>query len=236
MASQKQQMKRGGTRTTSGSVFIVILVAIAIWYFQADGTPNSTSESSKVQEPAQNEAQIAATEPSSPDAPDSNITTSPRPDKELASKGTTSVGQSGQSHTANSEPNKSIEPANTPSPLPEVVPTATAQRQPTPTPSIIPRAGPVGMRTIQMEQLPFEAVETIKLIWQNGPFPFDKDDTTFGNREGLLPDKEYDYYREFTVITPGLSHRGARRIVEGAEGELYYTEDHYESFYWVIFE
>ena len=30
--------------------------------------------------------------------------------------------------------------------------------------------------------------------------------------------------------TPGSYDRGARRIVEGAEGELYWTDDHYASF------
>lgn len=127
-------------------------------------------------------------------------------------------------------------PTDTPTPEPTAASTATPSPEPTPTPTITPLAGPPGMRTIRMDELPPEAIDTINLIWQNGPFPFDKDDTTFGNREERLPDEEYDYYREFTVITPGLSHRGARRIVEGAEGELYYTDDHYDSFYWVITE
>ena len=32
------------------------------------------------------------------------------------------------------------------------------------------------------------------------------------------------------MITPGENDRGARRIVAGEEGELYYTDDHYDSF------
>jgi len=32
------------------------------------------------------------------------------------------------------------------------------------------------------------------------------------------------------VETPGSPDRGARRIVEGAAGELYWTDDHYASF------
>jgi ribonuclease T1 len=39
------------------------------------------------------------------------------------------------------------------------------------------------------------------------------------------------YYREYTVPTPGSDDRGARRIVTGEEGELYWTGDHYRSFY-----
>ena len=42
--------------------------------------------------------------------------------------------------------------------------------------------------------------------------------------------RERGYYREYTVPTPGVSHRGARRIVVGRQGELYYTSDHYRSF------
>ena len=45
-----------------------------------------------------------------------------------------------------------------------------------------------------------------------------------------LPDRERGYYAEYTVETPGLDHRGARRIIAGDGGELYWTEDHYESF------
>ena len=54
----------------------------------------------------------------------------------------------------------------------------------------------------------------------------------FGNREGHLPRKPRGWYREYTVETPGLSHRGARRIVTGGDPprEWYYTDDHYDSF------
>ncbi|MEU0649021.1 ribonuclease domain-containing protein [Streptomyces umbrinus] len=38
-------------------------------------------------------------------------------------------------------------------------------------------------------------------------------------------------YHEYTVITPGSSTRGARRIVTGNRTqEDYYTSDHYASF------
>lgn len=78
--------------------------------------------------------------------------------------------------------------------------------------------------------LPPEARETIALIRRGGPFPFERDGVTFGNREALLPKKTRGYYREYTVKTPGRRDRGARRIVAGSAGELYYTEDHYRSF------
>ena len=53
---------------------------------------------------------------------------------------------------------------------------------------------------------------------------------TFGNFERILPRQDSGYYREYTVPTPGESDRGARRIVTGAGGEKYYTQDHYDSF------
>lgn len=91
-----------------------------------------------------------------------------------------------------------------------------------------------GLRTIALADLPREARDTIRLIGTGGPFPFDRDGLTFQNREELLPQRPRGYYREYTVITPGSRDRGARRIVAGEGGELYYTDDHYDSFRRVI--
>ncbi|HET7157752.1 MAG TPA: ribonuclease domain-containing protein [Burkholderiales bacterium] len=79
-------------------------------------------------------------------------------------------------------------------------------------------------------QLPADARDTALLIRRGGPFPYARDGVTFGNRERLLPQRERGYYREYTVPTSGLTHRGARRIVAGRQGELYYTDDHYRTF------
>ena len=87
-----------------------------------------------------------------------------------------------------------------------------------------------GLRYVDLADLPPEASDTVDLIDAGGPFPYDQDGSTFGNFEGILPDRERGYYEEFTVETPGSDDRGARRIVEGADGELYWTEDHYDSF------
>ena len=80
--------------------------------------------------------------------------------------------------------------------------------------------------------LPAEARSTIALILRGGPFPHRQDGSVFGNRERRLPRREHGYYREYTVPTPGLSHRGARRIVTGGDPprEWYYSDDHYDSF------
>jgi len=79
-------------------------------------------------------------------------------------------------------------------------------------------------------ELPREARATLALIHKGGPYPYAKDNTIFGNREGRLPRQKRGYYREFTVKTPGERTRGARRIIKGAGGELFYTDDHYNHF------
>ncbi|AWB81481.1 ribonuclease [Corynebacterium yudongzhengii] len=93
-----------------------------------------------------------------------------------------------------------------------------------------------GSDTCAMETLPDEAHDTAADIQAGGPYQFpENDNTRFGNYEGVLPDEELGYYREYTVVTPGLDHRGERRIVTGGGTETdpevwYYTDDHYESF------
>lgn len=82
------------------------------------------------------------------------------------------------------------------------------------------------------QSLPPEAVATLKLIQQGGPFPYRKDGTVFQNRESRLPARPRGYYREYTVRTPGSPDRGARRIIAGGDPPriFYYTPDHYRSF------
>ena len=87
-----------------------------------------------------------------------------------------------------------------------------------------------GLPWVAEADLPPEARDTLALVDAGGPYPFEQDDGTFFNREELLPDQRDGYYREYTVVTPGSDDRGARRIVTGAEGEYYWTEDHYASF------
>lgn len=88
-----------------------------------------------------------------------------------------------------------------------------------------------GLPVVRLADLPPEAERTVELIEAGGPFPEpEHDGGTFGNREELLPDRPMGYYREYTVPTPGLDHRGARRIVAGEGDELYWTADHYSSF------
>ena len=62
---------------------------------------------------------------------------------------------------------------------------------------------------VSFKQLPAEARQTLALIKAGGPFPYAKDGSVFGNREGLLPKRNRGYYREYTVKTPG--REGPRR-------------------------
>jgi ribonuclease T1 len=83
---------------------------------------------------------------------------------------------------------------------------------------------------VRLVDLPKEARTTLNLIRAGGPFPYSKDGSTFGNREGQLPQRRRGYYQEYTVQTRASRDRGAKRIVAGSEGEYYYTEDHYRTF------
>jgi ribonuclease T1 len=87
---------------------------------------------------------------------------------------------------------------------------------------------------IAVAELPREAQELLVLIGQGGPFRFDRDGIVFGNRERILPPRPRAYYREYTVRTPGVRGRGARRLICGGPAKTpdacFYTDDHYQSF------
>jgi len=95
-----------------------------------------------------------------------------------------------------------------------------------------PSSGTPAADASAADWLPAEALHTLALIRRDGPFPHRQDGTVFHNREGRLPPRPTGYYREYTVRTPGVSHRGARRIVAGGRPPevYYYTADHYGSF------
>ena len=97
-----------------------------------------------------------------------------------------------------------------------------------------PRGEPGSLSDSAVTQLPAQAHDTLARIRAGGPFPFERDGVRFGNRERLLPEHPRDYYREYTVKTPGARTRGARRIVCGGAARTpdvcYYTDDHYRSF------
>ena len=94
---------------------------------------------------------------------------------------------------------------------------------------------PADSLALALTELPVEGQQTYRLILQGGPFPYEKDGVVFGNRERLLPRQARGFYREYTVKTPGVRDRGARRMVCGGEvptrpQACYYSADHYASF------
>ena len=90
------------------------------------------------------------------------------------------------------------------------------------------------LATMTVAELPPQGQTTFRLIYQGGPFPYEKDGSVFGNRERMLPPERRGYYREYTVKTPYARNRGARRIVCGGPAttpdKCFYTGDHYASF------
>jgi ribonuclease T1 len=92
------------------------------------------------------------------------------------------------------------------------------------------RAPATDSATLRVQDLPREARATVELIRKGGPYPYARDGVVFSNREGQLPPHKRGYYREFTVKTPGERSRGARPIIAGSGGELFYTDDHYAHF------
>ena len=54
---------------------------------------------------------------------------------------------------------------------------------------------------VSFKQLPAEARQTLAHIKAGGPFPYAKDGSVFGNREGLLPKRSRGYYNP--VVSDG---------------------------------
>ena len=116
---------------------------------------------------------------------------------------------------------------------PEPAPQGTA----TPHGSVVPQDAPAPRTTPARSDslpsfLPPEAADTLRRIASGGPFEHRQDGVVFQNREGRLPAKPQGYYHEYTVDTPGLDYRGARRIITGGTPPqiYYYTDDHYRTF------
>ncbi|AEW93256.1 putative guanyl-specific ribonuclease [Streptantibioticus cattleyicolor NRRL 8057 = DSM 46488] len=89
---------------------------------------------------------------------------------------------------------------------------------------------PASVGSVCQSALPSQADDTLDLIAQGGPFPYAKDGEVFYNNEDVLPSEPTGYYHAYTVKTPGVSTRGARRIVTADDGTDYYTADHYSTF------
>lgn len=217
--TQRSSPRRAG----SGRVLLLILLALAL-LFMAYVLTRPSSPASEPMPTSAATFELPASEPSSDadgfQAGEIAATLSP-----------TSGGF--EAGVATTDPTIVAQPTRKPGATPR--PTRTRSTVPSPTRSLRATATPDdGLPTIAFDDLPRQAQDTIRLIDSGGPFPYHQDGSVFQNRERLLPRRPSGYYREYTVITPGESDRGARRIVAGAAGELYYTADHYDSFKRVV--
>jgi ribonuclease T1 len=88
-----------------------------------------------------------------------------------------------------------------------------------------------GLPTTDPVQYPIlsnpEVEQTLRRIYGCSPLKYPQDGIIWENRRGDLPSQPLGYYREYTVDTPGAPNRAQRRIVTGANGEFWYTNDHY---------
>jgi len=71
---------------------------------------------------------------------------------------------------------------------------------------------------------------TLQRIDRGQRLSFPNDGSVFRNRERRLPSRNEGYYREWVHPTPKLSGPGPQRVVTGAQGEAFYTHDHYRTF------
>jgi guanyl-specific ribonuclease Sa len=60
---------------------------------------------------------------------------------------------------------------------------------------------------------------------------FPHDGAVFSNRERALPIRPPGFWREYVHPTPGARGPGPQRVIVGRDGSVYYTPDHYATFY-----
>lgn len=126
----------------------------------------------------------------------------------------------------------------TPQPAPQTAPRTAPASSPR---SIEPPPAPGGLRRVVENARiknygdviysgPVDLSATIERILAGERHSHRNDGSVFGNREGLLPRKPRGYYREYVHPTEGINGPGPQRVVVGADGDWWYTPDHYASF------
>lgn len=79
-------------------------------------------------------------------------------------------------------------------------------------------------------ELTSELKPTLRRISEGEKFPHRNDGSIFKNYTDVLPKQDAGYYREFVHPTPGVKGPGARRLVIGKGGDIWFTADHYKTF------
>lgn len=129
------------------------------------------------------------------------------------------------------------------SPIPTATPPSTEPSVPQPPSSTKPASSPTAadplvVRNVTLRDQDGKTIyrgdvdlrPTLERIAAGKQLRFSHDGITFQNRERRLPQKPAGYYREWVVPTPGESGPGPQRLVTGADGDVWYTADHYLSF------
>lgn len=78
---------------------------------------------------------------------------------------------------------------------------------------------------------PVDLGPSLERIASGGRYPHLRDGSVYKNISGALPRRPYGYYKEYVAPTPGFKGPGPQRLVIGGGGEIYYTPDHYETFF-----
>ena len=91
-----------------------------------------------------------------------------------------------------------------------------------------------GLRTIAVDDLPATAVATLALVDAGGPFPRADDGSPFSDPSGALPSRAPGSYRQYSVVQPGGTADSPWHLVVGDGGEVYWTEDGFETFRRVV--
>jgi len=227
--SQQPARRRGG----SVPLIAIVAIAMVLWYIFARPVAPSEQTASPT---APATAPVVAESNAASEAGQATETEAASPAIEEAAAAP--AGEDGAADETEQVAKSEVATPALEEPAAAAAPAATATATPKPArPTATPTRGPPdtydGYPVITYDELPPEALDTLALIDSDGPFPYSKDGSTFQSRERLLPRKPNGYYSEYTVITPGENDRGARRIIGGDEGERYYTDDHYASFYWI---
>ncbi|MBI9049664.1 MAG: hypothetical protein JEZ00_09610 [Anaerolineaceae bacterium] len=76
---------------------------------------------------------------------------------------------------------------------------------------------------------------TLERIAEGKSYPHRNDGTTFHNNEGFLPIRIGGYYKEYVVPTVNQNTVGPQRIIIGAGGDIFYTPDHYATFFEITY-
>lgn len=147
--------------------------------------------------------------------------------------------------TPTAEPTPEPTPTPKPTSTPEPMPTPTADPIPEPTPGIsVAEDGEydtkdeVALYLYTYHHLPSNYMtkkEARKKGWDGGALNQTIKGKCiggdyFGNNEGLLPDVPGREYHECDIDTLNKKKRGSKRIIWSDDWNIYYTDDHYESY------